>query len=637
MTATSLFVRKLYALLAPTEPSARSDPHQRIYRYIIDHLPLDDNDNSVQALWEKANAIACSSDRVNLEPRTDQPLSRELRHPMSGASLQEREPDLCFSHNGTATDEIPEIVQRIVGDADLDLSEKLQRLLWWAWRFAPEQAMNASLDFLYPAHSVLPDNPIHSHNSTVSALIGAMFGNRHHSEPPQTPYLLLFTFSPVQDFIKASRKFLDFWSGSYMLHYLSARLCWRIAEEYGPDAVITPSLWGQDIIDALLVKQYPDFKAEFNGGDPVTQFVEFESSSLSTAGFPNTITALVPGKEAAIALGQTLKAELQQVWQKIAVQVKQDIKERVIEDLGHSWRGSWRMLRRQFPSSERKVYLKELLQLRQHGCWEWNGLWDAQIDNTWQPYFVAVPLGDPREPTLEILRENQAWNEAWIEAQNAIAQPIEDLPAAAERHFPQLNVGTWWGSLQTRLGRSIQAVKNTRNWSIPVSPGGRSSLSGQMSAVHPRFNYRKFKHGRGMAAGSMRLFWNLLPLVDGYKGVFDGSEQLNALELTKRLAWKHGGVAESLGLATDELAANAESEYQAAYQDDYEILIRFPNQSSIAAAHFASHHPHIVDQYWKLMRKAIANSDGFSDEAYHRFCSITHRPFQIPQADAALG
>ncbi|NEQ98033.1 MAG: type III-B CRISPR-associated protein Cas10/Cmr2 [Cyanothece sp. SIO2G6] len=95
-------------------------------------------------------------------------------------------------------------------------------------------------------------------------------------------------------------------------------------------------------------------------------------------------------------------------------------------------------------------------------------------------------------------------------------------------------------------------------------------------------------------------------------------------------------MAELLGLATDELAANAESEYQAAYQDDYEILIRFPNQSSIAAAHFASHHPHIVDQYWKLMRKAIANSDGFSDEAYHRFCSITHRPFQIPQADAAL-
>ena len=73
------------------------------------------------------------------------------------------------------------------------------------------------------------------------------------------PYLLLFSFSPVQEFIKASRKFLDFWAGSYLLHYLSAKLCWEISQEYGPDAVIVPSLWNQEVIDALLVKEYPDF------------------------------------------------------------------------------------------------------------------------------------------------------------------------------------------------------------------------------------------------------------------------------------------------------------------------------------------------------------------------------------------
>ena len=30
-----------------------------------------------------------------------------------------------------------------------------------------------------------------------------------------------------------------------------------MAQEYGPDAVITPSLWGYEIIDALLVREYP--------------------------------------------------------------------------------------------------------------------------------------------------------------------------------------------------------------------------------------------------------------------------------------------------------------------------------------------------------------------------------------------
>ncbi len=82
-------------------------------------------------------------------------------------------------------------------------------------------------------------------------------------QPHKHPYLFLFTFSPVQEFIKASRKLLDFWAGSYLLHYLGVKLCWHIANEYGPDAVITPSLWSQEIIDALIVAEYPSFKQSF--------------------------------------------------------------------------------------------------------------------------------------------------------------------------------------------------------------------------------------------------------------------------------------------------------------------------------------------------------------------------------------
>lgn len=44
----------------------------------------------------------------------------------------------------------------------------------------------------------------------------------------------------------------------------------------------------------------------------------------------------------------------------------------------------------------------------------------------------------------------------------------------------------------------------------------------------------------------MRLFWRLMSLV--YPGLFNGSEKLNAIELTKRMAWGYRGVAESLGV-----------------------------------------------------------------------------------------
>ncbi|NJL62881.1 MAG: hypothetical protein HC903_14910, partial [Methylacidiphilales bacterium] len=74
------------------------------------------------------------------------------------------------------------------------------------------------------------------------------------SEEASKPYLFLFTFSPVQEFIKAARKFLDFWAGSYLLHYFSALLCFEVAKEYGPDAIITPSLWNQEIIDAFILQ-----------------------------------------------------------------------------------------------------------------------------------------------------------------------------------------------------------------------------------------------------------------------------------------------------------------------------------------------------------------------------------------------
>ncbi|MGV2388369.1 MAG UNVERIFIED_CONTAM: hypothetical protein LVR29_08705 [Microcystis novacekii LVE1205-3] len=37
-------------------------------------------------------------------------------------------------------------------------------------------------------------------------------------------------------------------------------------------------------------------------------------------------------------------------------------------------------------------------------------------------------------------------------------------------------------------------------------------------------------------------------MAEVYPGLFNGSENLNAIELTKRMAWRYGGVAESLGI-----------------------------------------------------------------------------------------
>jgi len=98
-----------------------------------------------------------------------------------------------------------------------------------------------------------------THTSLTAALAGALAGYEltpddiaQRWSPNRTlshPFLASFSFSPVQEAIAASRKMRDFWAGSWILHYLSARVSWALAQKYGPDCLVYPSLYQQPLID----------------------------------------------------------------------------------------------------------------------------------------------------------------------------------------------------------------------------------------------------------------------------------------------------------------------------------------------------------------------------------------------------
>ncbi|MFP4135197.1 MAG: type III-B CRISPR-associated protein Cas10/Cmr2, partial [Halothece sp.] len=559
--------------------------------------------------WWNANRlsqdIASSSDRVNLELEEEPP--QQVKHPISGQSqpLSGKQPNYLPDFSEIAQESDPE------------------KVFWWFWRFFPETQVQSNQQTFFPAHSVLPDCPLYSYSSTVSALVGAMNSDAGEAKHP---YLLLFTFCPVQEFIKASRKFLDFWAGSYLLHYLGAKIAWEIAQQYGPDAVITPSLWSQEIIDAFLQQKYPDFETffqEYTETDPVSRFNQQKSSSLSTAGFPNMITAVVPGEQAAQELGEHLTQALNLTWTGIGEKVRETIKARVMTalDTAEKRQDLWTDIKNEF-SENPELYRRELEKWHQGGCWEWNKLWEAQLDHTWEPYWTAIPLGSP-EFGLEISLQDEEFPQ-WRKQQDELSQTRQTIPTTAETNlYETINVGTWWGSLQQRLGQSIQAVKNTRTWAIPASPGERSTLSGHYSAVHPNLLYKDhFREGGGLPEGSMRLFWRVIS--EAFPGLFNGSEKLNALELTKRMAWVYGGVGESLGIQTLETTKEGE-------MPNYEQAIRFPNLSSIAAARFAHDNPEKVKAYWHTLDPLIHRD--LTNKQQKRFRSLTRRPFQIPKVD----
>lgn len=673
MSDDNYYRRKLYAFL-----QSAGCPH-------LDHVDaLSGNLSELEAWWAAHGTaidnIARSSDRVGLPPTAtarSQTQNVPVRHLISGQGRTIAIAEPTEPQWETLRDRLN---QASNGDP--------QRAFWWLWRFYPEWLQNPdgnhAIDpdaLLRPADRTIPDCPHHSYVSTVSAIVGAAF-------PPGTataattdrdrPHVLLFSFSPVQDFIKASRKFLDFWAGSYLLHYLSARLCWHVAQTLGPDAIVIPSLWSQEIVDALLAKEFgfSDDLETYTGSTPSKRYEEGTSTSLVTAGFPNAITLLV-AKGQAKDIGDQLTQTLRQEWQAIAKTVRDRIRHETcafLKDPNHT--SAIAKLIQDLAAAEgidpKSVDLNstenpnchELGKLKVESNWQWRHLWDAQIDNTWEPYWAAIPLGSSDTPTAD--------REQWIETQDAIAPPPPDLAAtltAAERaiYGNHINIGSWWSNVQTRSRHAVQAIKNTRTWKIPAAPGPRSTLSGQFSAVHPRLDYqlqsdgRDFREGAGLSSGSMQLFWRLMEQV--FPGLFNGSEMLNALELTKRMAWAYGGVPETLGIKVTVQQEALSNEERAAIEDsqndseepeaddrqiDYETLVRFPNLSSIAASRFIQQEfarsptVNAIVQYWRTLKTALIGAYGddakriFSSRQRRAFFRKTRRPTQCPATDRAI-
>jgi CRISPR-associated protein Cmr2 len=218
--------------------------------------------------------------------------------------------------NQLVIDSIPEYIRE---------SEDPQAVFWWLWRCLPEalshhSQISDSRLFLIPAETRIPDCSIWSHNSITAALAGSLQGYRDEFE--SRPYLVTFTFTPIQEVVKASRKMQDLWSGSWILHYLSARICWAWAEKYGPDSLVYPSLYAQPLFDQwLLTGKYPKWQQEKLVNLPSTR-------QLLTAGFPNVLAIVLPESQvrSATALArQLLTGENQEIispWIKVLPSVK---------------------------------------------------------------------------------------------------------------------------------------------------------------------------------------------------------------------------------------------------------------------------------------------------------------------------
>ena len=400
------------------------------------------------------------------------------------------------------SDLIEQIPATIRGDA--------QKCFWWLWRCLPQQISEkyGSQSLLMPAETRFPDASIWSHATMTSALAGAFAGyditpeevkKNTRNIPKSQAYLAVFTFSPIQELIKASRKIKDFWAGSWILHYLSARVCWQLAQKYGPDCFLYPSLYGQPLIDHWLRQD--------------AQFAEViskpEDRQLLTAGFPNVIMLILPEAKVAAAM-QSAKNYLLDSWREIAHLVFEDLTQ------NRHWQ---KQLREDHPS------------------------WRIWLDSQWQTYWAATAIGGKDLSLKSVGIPTQTPEKAkelqeWIDSQNGalkadlfkpeelsfIQESTQEFIKQRNRNYAgSLNIGSWWANIFDQARATLNSVKNARNWKLPTAFGPRSTVSGLGPVVHPQLSAQNW-----ITEGETQKYWQR------QAGLFDGNEQLNATETVKR-------------------------------------------------------------------------------------------------------
>lgn len=153
-------------------------------------------------------------------------------------------------------------------------------------------------------------------------------------------YLLLVSIGPVQEFIAEARKARDLWLGSYILSLATFKAMEPILKKYSKDVIIYPK-----------IEENPFFKL-YNGNTVSPADLQFPT-------LPNHFLSVVKEKD--------LK----------------DLTDNVCKSVISFWNG------KEGVAKKTHHFISSLVNSNFSG---WDNLWDAQINDHFQTYWVAVPI-----------------------------------------------------------------------------------------------------------------------------------------------------------------------------------------------------------------------------------------------------
>ncbi|MEJ5376846.1 MAG: type III-B CRISPR-associated protein Cas10/Cmr2 [bacterium] len=414
-------------------------------------------------LIKEADRLASAIDRaafpkqVRLESE-DFVQNLQVRHPFCGRHLS-------LDCNGSEVEYSQDILDFV--SAQLDSRKKYLAL----WRLLPLLSPGPTTRLLPPDTRIL-DHTLWTHLDTSAGLVSAL---------PEVA-MLQVAIGPVQTFIYEARRTQDLWVGSYLLAFLAWSGIKVIAETYGPDAVLYPSLRGHPWVDRWLKKELGPLPSSVFTGD------------ITIATTPNKFVALLPAKDV------------------------QSIAEKIINAIREKWGEIAEAVQQNFPSGPRE------------GTWQ--TIWERQVRRKdWPEVYWSAVLwpGTKSYPQGEGAEEALRRVEACLGSQPSRQHRL-DLYRQSWKQG--INVGSMYDALHELLIAALDARKHSRDFLPDEEDGEKCTVSSSLSAL---------RTAEKQTRNEVRQYWQQVARQLKHEGrahelVADGRERLSAIAAIKRFA-----------------------------------------------------------------------------------------------------
>ena len=314
---------------------------EELYNYIFPNERIKDD------MVEEADRLASAQSRILVKPSfEDKNEEKEFKKRMFIDFEKSYFIDIFSKKKGKTEYPEPEDVKKLFGKLkELSKSfsdeDKAKFCFLFLWRFLPKIFPQIEK---HPADSRAPNHSIYDHLVQTSSIVSAL----------PKPAFLLFTISPVKDFIEKSRKTQDLWAGSYLISYLMWKSMKPVVEELGPDAVIFPNLLEQPLIDRWLSSLEFNSRSFYKlakelGIDWGIDSEEFKER-LIIASLPNRFLAVIPyesnyGQRCEEEFKRALKNLAEGVWEGIKKHDRhKETREKMIRQILSYFKAFWVVL-----------------------------------------------------------------------------------------------------------------------------------------------------------------------------------------------------------------------------------------------------------------------------------------------------